>query len=344
MARARKASPSPVTVDDLVAHVRELQLATLTDCIAAPSAYTYEFKFDGYRMMAAKVGADVRLISRNRQDWTATFGEVVKAVAALGAEDAIVDGEVCIVDERGVPRFQRLQRRGHAPANVVFFAFDLLWHQGEDLRSLPIEERRGRLARLVGAKGRKGLALSSAVEGDPRTLLELARSNGLEGIVAKRKGSIYVGGRSSTWLKWKCTRRQEFAVVGYRMQGGTRSVGALLLAVCSRGEFVYVGRVGTGFDETTRRELAKFLDAHPSAEPVARGAPSFGQTARWSLPLLVVEVEFLEWTSDGQIRHPSFRGVRIDRNPEDCAREVPLPVVSVDGAKKTRTPFRSSRK
>jgi bifunctional non-homologous end joining protein LigD len=285
--------------------------------------YSYELKYDGYRMLVLRGRDGVRFMSRSRQDWTDSFPAAVDAIAALPVHDAVLDGEVCVLDERGVPRFQQMQRHAQTPKNVIFVAFDLLWLNGTDLRALPIEQRREGLAMLLRESPSRTITLSSAVDGDPAMLLELARQHGLEGIVAKRKGSRYVGGRTRDWIKLKCTRRQEFAVFGYKALVGTRSVGALLLALRDAdGLFVYAGRVGTGFDDATRRELAAFLDGHAVTEPFARGVPAeLRRVSRWTKPSLVVDVEFLEWSDDGSIRNPSFRGVRIDKTPEDCVRE-----------------------
>jgi bifunctional non-homologous end joining protein LigD len=317
--RPARSLPTVHSLDELAIHVRDVELATLASYVPNAGAYSIELKFDGYRMLAF-VGADgIRLVSRNHRDWTATFSGVLEAIAQLDAGEAILDGELCIVDARGVPRFQRMQRRGPTPRNAVYVAFDLLWHHG-DLRGRPLEERRKRLAQLLAGHG-PALAISSAVEGDPMALLALARTHGLEGIVLKRKGSLYVGGRSRDWLKMKVIRRQAFAVIGYRPMAGTRTVGSLLLALSEgKGGLVYAGRVGTGFDERQRRELARMLDARAASAPAARGVPTLRPTLHWSEPGLVVEVEFLEWTDDGRARHPTFRGIRLDKAPTDCVR------------------------
>jgi len=304
--------------------IGELQLATLVESVPNPSAFTYELKWDGYRIVAVKSGKDVRLLTRKSQDYSAQFRSVQKDIAALDAEDCAIDGEVCALDERGVPSFQLLQNRARKKAPLVFFVFDLLWQDGEDLRDRPIEQRRERLAALVQNAG-KSIVLSTATEGDWRAVLDLACKRGLEGIVAKQKGSRYVPGRRPTWLKVKCRLRQEFAIVGYLPMLETQPiVGGLLLALRGAdGRFHYAGKVGTGFDNATRARLAKMLDAHRTKTPPVVDARSYDDMAHWSKPRYVAEVQFTEWTESGQIRHPSFRGLRADKTPEECVRELP---------------------
>lgn len=306
--------------------IGQVQLATLVRAIPNPSAFSYELKWDGYRIVAVKAGDDVRLVSRKAQDYGAEFPDVVADIASLPADECAIDGEVCALDARGVPSFQLLQNRMRRRVPIAFFAFDLLWLDGEDLRDRPIEERRKLLAKLMKhASHTSTLVLSTATEGDWRAVLDLACKRGLEGIVAKEKGSSYVAGRRPTWLKVKCKLRQEFAVVGYLPLLETQdAVGALLLAVREKdGRFHYVGKVGTGFDDETRVRLAELLDRDRSATPTAVGAPKLQGIARWSKPKLVAEVELSEWTEGGHIRHPSYQGLRRDKSPEQCVREVP---------------------
>ncbi len=308
--------------------VGEVQTATLVRSIPSTDAYTFELKWDGYRIVAVKAGDAVRLVSRKGQDYGAEFPGVVADVARLRADECAIDGEVCALDARGVPSFQLLQNRMRRKVPIAFFAFDLLWLDGVDLRDRAIEERRKLLARLMKrASETRTLVLSTAAEGDWRAVLDLACKRGLEGIVAKQKGSTYVAGRRPTWLKVKCKLRQELAIVGYLPLVETQdAVGALLLAVREKdGRFHYAGKVGTGFDDETRVRLAELLDADRTPMPTALGVPKLGAIARWSTPKLVAEVEFSEWTEGGHVRHPSYQGLRDDKRPEDCVRELPVP-------------------
>ena len=202
--------------EELRKRIWPVQLATLVKEVPKRGTdYIYEIKFDGYRILATKTAADLRLFSRRAQDWTHEFAVVAKAAAKLRREEFVIDGEVCALDERGVPRFGLLQNRGSQAARLAYFVFDLLWLDGEDLRREPLEERRERLARLLGKPSKNSIiALSSAVPGDPRDVLRVACSSGMEGIVAKEKGSLYDGGRGLSWLKIKCAKRQEFALAG----------------------------------------------------------------------------------------------------------------------------------
>jgi bifunctional non-homologous end joining protein LigD len=310
-------------VSEIAKAIGPVQTATLVRSIPNPHAFTFELKWDGYRIVAIKAGDSVRLVSRKAQDYSAEFASVVKEVAALDVDECAIDGEICALDERGVPSFQLLQNRGRKRAPIAFFVFDLLWVDGEDLRDLSIEKRRARLSQLLPSTS-KTLVVSTATEGDYRAVLDLACKRGLEGIVAKEKKSKYVAGRRPSWLKVKCRARQEFAVVGYLPLMETQdAVGGLLIATYGAdGKFHYAGKVGTGFDSATRVRLAKLLDRDRSERPTAVGAPKLHGLARWSLPKHVAEVEFTEWTEGGNIRHPSFQGLRRDKSPEECTREI----------------------
>ncbi len=331
-------------LDALVEQLGDVQTATLVEAVRQPGSFTYELKWDGYRMLAVKSGNAVRLVSRKRQDYTKEMAGVARDVAALSTRELALDGEVCALDDRGVPSFQLLQNRLRRRASLVYFVFDLLWLDGKDLRGLPIEERRQLLERVVSGVDRKGsIVLSSASEGDPRAILALACERGLEGIVAKRKGSRYEAGRKPTWLKVKCRLRQELAIIGYLPLLETRdAVGGLLLAVAEADGLVFAGKCGTGFDDQTRASLAKRLERDRIARPAAKNVPAFDGIARFVKPRLVAEVELTEWTPAGNIRHPSFKGLREDKRPEDCVREVPV-AVAAPAPVARRAPTKSAR-
>jgi bifunctional non-homologous end joining protein LigD len=326
--------------EDLRQRVWPVQLATLVkDVPKSAASYIYELKFDGYRILAVRAGRELRLFSRRGQDWTADFEPIAAAVAKVGAREFVVDGEVCALDERGVPRFQLLQKRAAAGTQLAYFVFDLLWIEGKDLRHLPIEERRERLRELTAKLPKDSrVALSSAVPGEPRAILRTACASGLEGIVAKEKGSPYVGGRQTTWLKVKCTLRQEFVLAGYIPYLGTRvgEVGGLILALKGKdGAFHYAGKVGTGFTNEERRSLGKLLEASHTQAPSIADAPRLGGKERWARLKYVGEVEFTEWTGGGHARHPSFQGLRKDKTPDECVREEPS---SSPGPRRTPSP------
>jgi bifunctional non-homologous end joining protein LigD len=217
-----------------------------------------------------------------------------------------------------------LQNRGRG-ARLAYFVFDLL-HDGADRRDHPIEERRPRLAGVVPSRNAKSsIQLSTAVETDGATVLRTACANGFEGVVAKQLGSRYTPGRSRTWLKIKCTLRQEFAIVGWLpLATSDRAVGSLVLALAGPGGTMrYAGKVGTGFDTKTRAALWTLLRKDETKAPTAQDVPKLGGAVHFVKPKHVAEVAFSEWTGGGHVRHPSFQGLRADKRPEECMREVP---------------------
>lgn len=306
----------------------EPQLATLTESVPEGDDWLHELKYDGYRLLAFRDGKRVRLRTRRGNDWTERFPTVAEAIAALPVNRAVLDGEVVVLDSHGASDFQALQNsldRGEAAAHV-FFAFDLPFCEGYDLRASPLAERKALLARLL-ARSRPSLRFSEHVRGSGPDFLRQACELGLEGTVAKRADSRYESRRTRTWLKLKCLKRQEFVVGGYTEGTGSRArLGALLLGVHGEdGELRYAGKVGTGFTARSLRELASALaeleiDEAPFVDP-PRGREARG--AHWAKPDLVVEIAFTEWTADGSLRHPSFQGMREDKGPEEVVRERP---------------------
>jgi bifunctional non-homologous end joining protein LigD len=318
-------TPRP-TPDALLEAVGDVQLATLIKGTPAqPEAYRYELKFDGYRILAAAGGREVRLLSRSHQDWTREFEPLLPALTAVSKAPFVLDGEVCALDEANRPSFQLLQNRAGRKARLVYFVFDMLWSGREDLRPRPLEERRSALENLLGGSPPDPrIVLSAPMDGEPGAMLRKACKSGYEGLVAKEKGSPYVGGRSRSWLKIKCSLRQEFAIVGYLPFLGTRrgEVGSLVLALYGPDKrFHFAGKVGTGFDNATRRSLGARLEGELAAEPPIVDAPRLGGIARWVRPKLVAEVAFTEWTEGGHVRHPSFQGLRKDKKVTECVRE-----------------------
>jgi bifunctional non-homologous end joining protein LigD len=318
------ASESGKSAQTLFATVGSVALAKAVASIANPEAWLFEIKYDGYRIVACKSGSDLRLFTRRGHDWTDRFRLIAESVAKLGVRECVLDGEACVVDDRGRPSFAKLQEwlgGGGQGALLAYAVFDILWLDGRDRKGDPIEARREILARLLDGQPAP-LSLSRSVEGDVPDLLRAARQAGLEGLVAKKKGSTYASGRSGTWLKIRFDRRQDCAIIGYIPLAGTDDqVGALLLAVVEGDTFVFAGRVGTGFDAKMRRDLAKRLDGgkrldHPPIESAPRT-----KDAHWVEPALVCECAFTEWTRDGSMRHPRFFVVREDKTPVECIRD-----------------------
>jgi len=304
--------------------------ATLATKDRAPAGeYVYEVKYDGYRGIAALSGGKVAMVTRNNLDLTTRFPKVTRALGRLTVGEAVIDGELVGLDPHGVSRFGLLMDPG---GEERYVAFDLLWLDGEDLRSRPLQERRELLQSLL-ANAPPELALSEQVPaGTVDDAIEAAERAGWEGVLAKRAGSRYASGKSTDWLKLKVNDSQELAVAGYvplrpktekRRAGKDDEIGALLIAVWDGKQFVDAGKVGTGYSTQMRRKLRAMLDEDrvgPEERP--KGAANI-RDAVWVKPRLVAQVGFSEWTPDGRLRHPAFQGLREDKKPEECTRERP---------------------
>jgi bifunctional non-homologous end joining protein LigD len=294
--------------------------------------WLYEVKLDGYRALILKDRDRVEIRSRNDRDLTRAYPPVATAGRALNAQRAIVDGEIVALDSKGRPSFQALQHRGVAAGHqLVFYAFDLLHVDGTDLTREPLIERRARLPKVVDESG---LLLSQELPGRLSDILQAVRDLGLEGVVAKRRDSIYEPGeRSGAWQKLKLELQQEFVVGGYR--SGGRGVDALLVGVHEGGKLCYAGKVRAGFVPHIRRELFRKLsplhiDACPFANlpDPAKSRWGGGVTAeemrefQWVRPKIVVQIRFVEWTADQRLRHAQYVGLRPDKKPADVRREI----------------------
>ncbi len=309
-------------------------LATLASEPFDSPEWAFEAKWDGVRTIAFVDGGEVRLQTRNLRDCTAQYPEVALAAAQalLGGYQAILDGEIVAPDAEGRPSFQLLQPRMHQTSEakirglratnpVFYYAFDLLWLDGEDLAARPLRERKKLLAEVV--QPMNAVRLSDHVVGDGRALFEAARGRGIEGMVAKRLDAPYVEGRTSLWLKVKAKRELDCVVVGWTegQAGRAGALGALLLARYDEAgkELQYVGHVGSGFDERTLRDLLAQLRERETKKPPLRRPPTkTNAPAHWAIPDLVCSVEFTEWTQEGVLRHPSYKGLRYDVEPTEC--------------------------
>ncbi|RZL89137.1 MAG: DNA ligase D [Variovorax sp.] len=307
------------------------QLATLASAPPVPAQdWLYELKFDGYRLLARIDGDKVQCITRNGHDWSAKLPGLVQALATLPTRSAWLDGEIVVAGRNGAPDFQALQNAfdRHATRSIVYWLFDALYLDGEDLRGLPVEERRARLARLLGRNPPAGLRLSEAFDAAPRELLASSAELGFEGIIGKRKGSAYVSRRSADWIKLKNQLRQEFVVGGYTAPKGSRTgFGSLLLGVYdAQGALKYCGNVGAGFDGERLTDIKARLDKLTVAQCPFDTRPA-GVKAQWVEPRLVAEVSFGEWTRDARVRQAVFQGLRADKPAARIHREkaVALP-------------------
>jgi bifunctional non-homologous end joining protein LigD len=321
------------------------QLATLVKEPPSGDEWLHELKFDGYRMLCRIDRGRVSVWSRNGKDWTEKFQNVVEAVKSLKTTSAFLDGEIVIVDAQGRSSFQKLQRamgKG-ITSGFAYEVFDLIYLDGYSLTQTPLINRKELLKTIIGSDSRGVVRYSEHIQGDGDQFFKHACEYGIEGIVSKLANSIYESTRTRSWLKVKCNKQQEFVIVGYvPSTKGMPGFGSLVIAVYEKGKYVYAGRVGTGFKVKQRVELQKQLDkisrtTSPLSE-IPRGEPSLRQ-AHWVEPRMIAEVAFTEWTSDGSIRHPSFQGLREDKNPKEVEREVTTEI----SKSKTRRRRKSSR-
>jgi len=296
--------------------------AVLSDQPFSDPDWIFERKLDGIRAIAIKDDSGVSLMSRTARRMNDQFPELVRALEKESADDFIVDGEI-VAFENGITSFARLQQRAREHVPVFLYAFDLPRHEGEDLRALPLRERKARL--------RRGLDFHGPIRFNPHRngehgeeLYREACQKGLEGVIAKRADSPYVGARSRDWLKLKCHAEQELVVGGFTAPKGSRAeFGALLVGYNENGGLRYAGKVGTGFDRATLRSLgARMRELEQDESPFEPFRPIPPGT-RWVRPELVAQVGFSEWTRDGRLRHPRYIGLRDDKPAGEVVREVP---------------------
>jgi bifunctional non-homologous end joining protein LigD len=312
-------------------------LATLVDKPFDSEGWLYEVKWDGYRALALMNKGTVELKSRNDKSFKEKFYPVTAAIAEWNI-NAIVDGEIVVIDDQGISNFSSLQNwRSEADGEIYYYVFDILWLEGKDLTGLPLIERKAILKSIIPAEGI--IRMSDAFDESGTEFFEAAKKIGLEGIIAKKAESVYhAGDRTNDWLKIKANKRQEMVIGGYtRNDDSSKDFSSLLVGVFENGELVYTGKVGTGFNSKTQKEmLQKFkpliikespFTQSPDINKPSRFRPNPpNATATWLKPELVCEVNFAEMTSDGVMRHPSFEGMRIDKKAKDVIREKPKPV------------------
>ncbi len=340
---APRKPPRPETV--------KLMLAETRDEPFSAEGWLFELKLDGYRLLAVREGHDARLISRNGNDLSSQFPEVIRSLAALPFDRLLLDGEVLALDAAGRPSFQRLQqrarlsraldiRRATVENPVTFFSFDLLAFEDFDLRPLPLKQRKPILERLLPPAG--AIRYLEHFKRDGMALYEQVRRLGLEGIVAKRADAPYRAGRGPAWLKIRTRRTDDFVIVGYTRPKGSRGgFGALYLAQYVGKELVFSGSAGTGFSDKQLADLRSRLESMRRDDPPCIGPIPKEKGAIWVEPRLVCEVEFTERTDDGLLRQPVFLRERDDKEPEECIRqedESPRDTDAVDPAGESLEP------
>jgi len=282
--------------------------------------WAWELKYDGFRAITAIVDGDLAMWSRNELDLAPRFPKIAAAMGKLKFGQAVFDGEIVAVDDAGVPRFQLLQGGEH---REKIFVFDVLWLDGEDLRRKPYVERRAILEKALKRRP-AGVELAAKLDATGIEALTVAAKDGWEGVIGKRRTSVYEGRRSKEWIKVKAINQQELIIIGFNRSTATnREIGSLHLAVKGDdGELRYAGKVGTGFSSKMRGELMTMLAADTVEKSPAKDAPRV-RDATWVRPRHVAQVAFTEWTTDNKLRHPSFLGLRPDKGVNEVVREKP---------------------
>lgn len=310
----------------------EPMLLLRTDKLPEGDRWFYQLKLDGYRAIAFKSGGKLNLRSRNDNDFTRRYPGILKGLTKL-SEETVIDGEIVAFDEDGRPSFNVLQNYGSSTAPVIYYVFDLMMIGGKDVRHERLSTRRAMLELDVLPKLAEPVRYTPALDASLPVLIESVKAQGLEGLVAKRLDSLYESGlRSGAWQKMRVNRGQEFVIGGYTH--GTKTFDALIFGYYQGTDLVYVARTRNGFTPATRAALFRRFKGleTPSCPfvnlPEARSG-RWGQgltkakmaECTWLKPILVAQVEFLEWTSDDHLRHSKFAGLREDKNPQDVRRE-----------------------
>jgi bifunctional non-homologous end joining protein LigD len=311
--------------------------AKLVEKPPAAGEWIYELKFDGIRLIAVKRDKKVSLLSRNQNDLSGRFPEVVEAIENLPPRECVIDGEVVAVDEKGRSSFQLLQAHEMEgrKSPIYFYAFDLLQLDGKSLIELPLEARKNVLEKLC-ADASDLIRFSGAIGSDAKRLLEEVQHRGLEGLIGKQRNSVYEPGRrSGAWVKLKCVNEQEFVIGGYTPpQGARKNFGAILVGYYENNKLVFAGKVGTGFSSKSltmlhrkfqkeARDDCPFVDlpSRQNGQWVLGITPSMIKKMHWVSPKFVAQIKFAEWTRDKKLRAPVFLGLREDKNSRDVTKE-----------------------
>jgi bifunctional non-homologous end joining protein LigD len=306
--------------------------AALVDVLPTGGEWLYEAKFDGYRALTLKDGPSVKILSRKGNDLTANYPAIKKAVAALKAKSAVVDGEIVAFDETGRPSFQQLHHRSANPAAIRYFAFDLLSLNGQDLQAETLEARRAALEKILDGSD---VVFSAELPGTADDVVQAVADVGLEGVVAKRRNSRYEAGkRTGVWQKFKVKRRQEFIIGGYKPENATFQ--SIVVGYYENKQLRFAARVRSGFTAPQRAALFELLrplkvETCPFTDLPSTRTGHWGEGVtvedmkilKWVKPTLVAEIAFTEWTRDGNLRHSAFVGMRSDKDARAVVREHP---------------------
>jgi len=317
----------------------DVQLATLVDAPPEGDQWLHEIKFDGYRLLAFLAKGQVRLQTRNGNDWTHKFPSIYASVAKLKGKTAVLDMEAVVLDSAGKSSFQAMQQAlgdGGNRQSIQAYIFDILHFDGRDITAETLTSRKKTLATLLEKTRDNGyLHYSDHVVGNGAEMIAKSCSMGLEGIVSKLMDAPYRAGRQKSWLKSKCIKRQEFVIIGYTFaRTGSRAIGALHLGYNNKSEMKYAGKVGTGFGMKDAQNLYDRLAKLDTKTPAVQDLPrSIMKSAHWVKPALLCEVSFTEWTDGGHIRHPSFQGLREDKKPQEVTMEKPVVITKSDQGK-----------
>lgn len=313
------------------------ELATLVADSPKGDNWLHEIKWDGYRLIARIQKHSVQLLTRHQNDWTEKFPTIEKTLRRFKLKDAILDGEVVALDENNLANFQVLQnlmQESYKKYPLVYYVFDLLYFDGYSLFDVPLIERKRLLEQLIFAKHSSSeIKFNDHIVGNGQKVFKNACKIGLEGIISKRLNSIYCERRTKDWLKIKCIKRQEFVVVGFTdTQSSRKYFKALLLGFYNKKkQLQYCGKVGTGFTEASLREVAKQLYKYEQKQSSVDVFPTkVEKSVRWLKPKLVAEVEYFSVTDEGILRHPSFKGLRSDKDPKRIIFEIPVDVKQVE--------------
>ena len=313
---------------------REPELATLIEEIPTGRDWLFEMKYDGYRALAALAGDQVRLYTRNANDWTVQFGSLVEPLSKLTKGSALLDGEI-VAFKDGRTDFSTLKDALSSGAPLTYFVFDLLEQDGEDLRQLPLTERKQKLRKLLGRTSQNSpIQFSEHIAGEGEKFFKAMCDGGFEGTVAKLGSSRYIGDRTRDWLKIKCLQRQEFVIGGWRPSDKKSTFASLLLGTWDNGKLIYRGRVGTGFNVRSAAQLQAAMNKRArKTSPFADAPRDISRHAKWIDPELVGEIAFTEVTPDGHLRHPSFMGLREDKASAEVKLEKPAALPAAAKAK-----------